>query len=172
LSHSLHNSTLPSKTGFLEKPPVLIFRFPTCHDKYSCLLRWLFTSKSSHWPYGVNFYTPVLGSDGRYQATCELTRFVKDGGNLSACETVARHNPEAHDFNCSLCSQTAECNKQTNKETLWPESSSELYRPSDRRSSEKLVLTFADRECNVISVTDPYVRILGFIDRSRHFSIK
>jgi hypothetical protein len=34
--------------------------------------------------------------------------------------------------------------KQT-KQTLWPESSSELYRPSDRRLSAKLELTFADR---------------------------
>jgi hypothetical protein len=31
---------------------------------------------------------------------------------------------------------------------------------------------FADRECHVVSVTDPYGLILGFIDRSRYFSIK
>jgi hypothetical protein len=31
---------------------------------------------------------------------------------------------------------------------------------------------FADRGCHVISVTDPYGRILGFLDRSRYFSIK
>jgi hypothetical protein len=30
--------------------------------------------------------------------------------------------------------------------TPWPESASELYRPSDRRLSAKLVATFADRE--------------------------
>jgi hypothetical protein len=28
---------------------------------------------------------------------------------------------------------------------------------------------FADRGCNVVSVTDPYGRILGFLDRSRYF---
>jgi hypothetical protein len=39
-------------------------------------------------------------------------------------------------------------------------SASELYRPSDRRLSEKLVPTFADRRCHVFSVTDPYGRIL------------
>jgi hypothetical protein len=33
----------------------------------------------------------------------------------------------------------------TNKRTPWPESSNELYRPSDHRLSAKLVLTFADR---------------------------
>jgi hypothetical protein len=27
-------------------------------------------------------------------------------------------------------------------------------------------------ECHVVSVTDPYGRILGFLDRSRYFSIK
>jgi hypothetical protein len=31
---------------------------------------------------------------------------------------------------------------------------------------------FADRACHVVSVTDPYCRILGFLDRSRYFSIK
>jgi hypothetical protein len=30
---------------------------------------------------------------------------------------------------------------------------------------------FADRGCHVVSVTDLYDRILGFIDRSRYFSI-
>jgi hypothetical protein len=30
----------------------------------------------------------------------------------------------------------------------------------------------ADRGCHVVSVTDPYCRILGFVDRSRYFSIK
>jgi hypothetical protein len=31
---------------------------------------------------------------------------------------------------------------------------------------------FADRRCHVVSVTDPYLCILGFLDRSRYFSIK
>jgi hypothetical protein len=31
---------------------------------------------------------------------------------------------------------------------------------------------FADRGCHVVSVTDPYDRILGSLDRSRYFSIK
>jgi hypothetical protein len=37
------------------------------------------------------------------------------------------------------------------------------------RFSVKLLPTFADRECHVVSVTDPYGRILGFADRSRYF---
>jgi hypothetical protein len=54
----------------------------------------------------------------------------------------------------------------------WPESASELYRQSDRRLSAKLVPTFPDRGCHVVSVTNPYGRILGFLDRSHYFSIK
>jgi hypothetical protein len=57
------------------------------------------------------------------------------------------------------------CSKKLNW-TLWPESASILYRPSDRRLSAKLVPIFADRRCQVVSVTDPYGRILGFLDRN------
>jgi hypothetical protein len=35
------------------------------------------------------------------------------------------------------------------------QSASELYRPSDRRMSAKLVPTLADRGCRVVSATDP-----------------
>jgi hypothetical protein len=38
-----------------------------------------------------------------------------------------------------------------------------------RRSDCQL---FADRRCHMVSVTDPYGRILGFLDGSRYFSIK
>jgi hypothetical protein len=47
----------------------------------------------------------------------------------------------------------------------WPESASEQYQPSNRRLSAKIVPTFADRGCHVVSVTDPYGRNLGFLDR-------
>jgi hypothetical protein len=46
-----------------------------------------------------------------------------------------------------------------------PESASELHKPSDSRFSAKLVPTLADRGCHVVSVTDLYGRILGFLDR-------
>jgi hypothetical protein len=58
------------------------------------------------------------------------------------------------------------------KKTPWSESASELYRPSDRRLPAKWLPTFADRGSHVVSVTDPYGRILGFLDRSRYFSVK
>jgi hypothetical protein len=37
------------------------------------------------------------------------------------------------------------------------------------RLSAKLVPTHADRGCHVVSITDSYGRILGFLDRSRYF---
>jgi hypothetical protein len=46
---------------------------------------------------------------------------------------------------------------------------SELYRPRDRLFSAKLVPTFVDRGCHVVSATDPYGHILGFLDRSCYF---
>jgi hypothetical protein len=52
--------------------------------------------------------------------------------------------------------------------TPWYEYVSELCRPSDSRLSAKLVPTFADRGCHVVSMTDPHCRILGFVDRSRY----
>jgi hypothetical protein len=55
------------------------------------------------------------------------------------------------------------------KSTPWTESASELYGPSDRRLSAKLVPTFVDRGCHVVSAKDAYGRILGSLDRSRYF---
>jgi hypothetical protein len=46
---------------------------------------------------------------------------------------------------------------------------SELYRPSYRCLSANLVPTFADRGCCVVSTTNPYGRIIGFLDRSHYF---
>jgi hypothetical protein len=48
------------------------------------------------------------------------------------------------------------------KQTPWSESASELYRPSDRRLSAKLVLTFEGRGCHVVSVTDPVAVFSSF----------
>jgi hypothetical protein len=54
------------------------------------------------------------------------------------------------------------------KKTPWSESASELYRPSDRCLLAKLMPTFVDRGCHVVSMTDPYGRIIAFLDRSRY----
>jgi hypothetical protein len=63
----------------------------------------------------------------------------------------------------SVCSGSLSLHKR--KQTPWPLSARELYPPNDRRLSAKFVPAFADRECHVISVTDPCGRILGFLDR-------
>jgi hypothetical protein len=49
----------------------------------------------------------------------------------------------------------------------WPESASEI--PTEVSVGEVSANIFADRECHVGSVTDPYGSILGFLDRSRYF---
>jgi hypothetical protein len=49
------------------------------------------------------------------------------------------------------------------KKPQWSESADELYRPGDCRLSAKLVPIFVDRGCHVVSVADPYDRILGFL---------
>jgi hypothetical protein len=66
-----------------------------------------------------------------------------------------------------IARETLDMNIQT--QTLWLYSASELYRASDRRLSAKLVPTFADRGCCVVSATGPYGLILDFLDRSRYF---
>jgi hypothetical protein len=54
------------------------------------------------------------------------------------------------------------------KLTPWPEYASGLYWPSNCRLSAKLVSTFANRRCHVVSVTDPNGSILG-LDRSSSY---
>jgi hypothetical protein len=75
-----------------------------------------------------------------------------------------------------ICSRTPRCNfsstlypqkmvvYNSSYKTPWPEPASQLYQPSDCRLSAKLVPTFADRGYHVVSVTDPYGHILGFLD--------
>jgi hypothetical protein len=69
-------------------------------------------------------------------------------------------------MNMAYLSSFTDCLCNNNKKTLWPESASELYRQSDRRLSAKLLPTVVDRGCHVISVTDLYGLILGFLDRT------
>jgi hypothetical protein len=53
--------------------------------------------------------------------------------------------------------------------TPFTESASKLYSPSDSRLSVKLVPTFADRRCHVVSATDSYGRTFDFLARSLYF---
>jgi hypothetical protein len=59
--------------------------------------------------------------------------------------------------------QKVDYKKKNKKPTPWPWSASDL------RLSAKLIPTFADRGCCVVSTTDPYGRVHGFLYRSRYF---
>jgi hypothetical protein len=54
----------------------------------------------------------------------------------------------------------------------WLESESELYQLKRNRLLVKLIPTFEDRGCRLVSATDPHCRILGFLDRSRYCFFK
>jgi hypothetical protein len=55
------------------------------------------------------------------------------------------------------------------KQTPWPESESELYRPSYHRLSAKLVLILRTEGAARSGWTDPYDRILGLLNRTRYY---
>jgi hypothetical protein len=48
-------------------------------------------------------------------------------------------------------------------EILWPESASQLYRPSDRRLSAKLMSTLANKGCYVVSVMEIEYTLLPYV---------
>jgi hypothetical protein len=52
------------------------------------------------------------------------------------------------------------------------QSASELYRPSDRRLLAKLVPTFADRGCRVVSAMEPPAVNLALLTGAATFSFK
>jgi hypothetical protein len=52
------------------------------------------------------------------------------------------------------------------KKPPWAESASQLYRPP---LVSEVVTTVAGRGCRVVSATDPYGLIIGFLDLSRYF---
>jgi hypothetical protein len=67
---------------------------------------------------------------------------------------------QAHERECRLWEKKK---AKTKSKSSWPQSA------SDRLLLVKLVPTFAYRGCHMVSVTDPYGNILGFLDRSRYF---
>jgi hypothetical protein len=72
-------------------------------------------------------------------------------------------------YTCSRRLDYAVLLKLVYKTPSLPEFTSELYQPSDCHLLAKLVPTFANRGCDMVSVTDPYGCILGLLDRSRYF---
>jgi hypothetical protein len=92
---------------------------------------------------------------------------------LSACKFASFFLYNVWNTNQTVCPQTnslAVIRPSKNRsKTPWPQSASELYRPSNRHLSAKLMPTFADRGCCMVSRAVPYGGILGFPDRSRYF---
>jgi hypothetical protein len=61
----------------------------------------------------------------------------------------------------------------TTEELLGRKSSvSGLEHEVNQVTEAKLATTFRARGCHVVSVTDPYGRILGFLERSRYYFFK
>jgi hypothetical protein len=93
---------------------------------------------------------------------------------VSKCSIRSQYciRPSWHTFSSFSCPQSCK-NKQTKKkQTLWPESASELYRPSERHLSTNLVPNFADRGVAKSALRIACGSNLAFLDRSRYFSIK
>jgi hypothetical protein len=110
---------------------------------------------------GYFFRLQVRG--GRYRFLCVLYR---DFTSFTVIYNAGRWSKST---NPMILSTIILLQLSNIKETPWLESASELYRPNDQRFSAKLVPTFEDRGCHVVSVTDPYGRIFGFLDRSSYF---
>jgi hypothetical protein len=102
----------------------------------------------------------------------DLAHMLDSAAHISACGVA-----HCMWINCTYLKQHGEglwrcnCNKQTNKlHGLSPRANyTDRATAACQRSDCQL---FADRGRHVISMTDPFGRILGFLDRSRYFSIK
>jgi hypothetical protein len=106
---------------------------------------------------------------------CHLITLTRQHYAVSACSCQLKANKNESEGAVKYCQgRPSEYAHQDYhlKKAPWSESASELYRPRNRRLSAKWLPTFADKGCHVVSVTDPYGRILGSLDRSRYFSIK
>jgi hypothetical protein len=92
------------------------------------------------------------------EVTCSSQRSVSfsevDGIMSQKIKLLVRTSKEAF--------RNQDCEKQ-NLRGLSPQS--KLYQPRDRRMSAKLVPTFVDRGCHVVSMTNPYGRNLIFLGR-------
>jgi hypothetical protein len=84
---------------------------------------------------------------------------------IGVCETYSTHRGGEICKQNSLKERRHPHKKRKKNSSLWLESASKLYQRSDRSLSAKLALTFVDRGCHMVSVTDPYSHILNFIDR-------
>jgi hypothetical protein len=119
----------------------------------------------THWTPGLNelYFTYSLQNNDLLACTVVTCSNVIQ--QMSPCANVSVFHgavgTQIHNHDNRICCPW--------KKIPWPVSEREICRPSDRRLSAKLVPTFVDRLCHVVSVTDRYGRNLGFLDRNRYF---
>jgi hypothetical protein len=109
------------------------------------------------------------GSEMSWQSVAEVQLSGQRDGWCAKSWTSATEKTCSLSVNAKLQSLMYSRLRSIIKKIPWPETASELDRPSDRRLSAKLVPTFADRGCHVVNVTDLYGRILGFLELRRYF---
>jgi hypothetical protein len=125
------------------------------------------------WSLASRFPQTFLYTVGKDIGTSENSRSSWDENVKKYCTMDRRlSHHQNFDINWDPIKTTSTHISIQNKQTPWPESASELYRQSDSRLSKKLVSTFADIRYQVVIVTDPYCRILGFLDWSRYFFVQ
>jgi hypothetical protein len=79
-------------------------------------------------------------------------------------------NPER--FYVTIADRNVVCARKFLTTYLYTKKNSETWAPRDRiipTERPPLVGEVSDNFCHVVSVTDPYGRILGFLDRSRYY---
>jgi hypothetical protein len=100
----------------------------------------------------------VIIDDLKYKVDAHIRdnrRFTVDGLQEYSRKFSELSSTTLSQFKCNL--------SESINQSSPPESTSELYRPSDRRLPAKLVSTLADKRCHMVSVTDPYGRNLDFL---------
>jgi hypothetical protein len=121
----------------------------------------------------LSVHRVVSSSNGQYICTEPVSEAPHDPGVQIRSNPSIRARREVLLCTCSSLvpwiSDRATGADPTELGRPWSESAGELYRPSDRSLSVKLVSTFADRGCHVVSLTGPCGRNLVFLDRSRYF---
>jgi hypothetical protein len=153
-----------------------ILGLPPALTLVSCLAYWTMkmeTICSSETLLDIRFITIAVGNSNStacvriFTLSCFLMSKVDSVSGTCRYESIGK---SAHtQYSDSPLRDYSIYRQRNKKQTPWLSVHSELYRPSVRRLSTKVVLTFGDRGCCVVSVTDPYGRNLGFLYRSRYF---
>jgi hypothetical protein len=98
---------------------------------------------------------------GEHRSQSHIAKHLRRHGRMLSVERRHGDHVQRGSAISTSMGRMFSANKQANKQTPWSETACELYRPSSRRFSAKWLPTFADKGCHVVSVTDPYGRILG-----------